>query len=240
VNPVSSPAGRLYKTGDRARRLSNGDIEFLGRVDRQVKIRGHRIELGEIEAALRQHPALRDCVTVAREDTPGERRLVSYIVPEPDKASLASAEWRGFLQTKLPEYMVPSAVVLLEALPLTPNGKLDRTALPVAGPVRPELKQVFVAPSTPTEETLATIWREVLQIGEVGAQDNFFELGGHSLLMTRVISRIREAFQVEVPIRSFFETPTLAGLALAVEELIVTQVSRMSDEQARRMAHSQE
>lgn len=236
----ASLAGRLYRTGDRARWLSNGDIEYLGRIDRQVKIRGHRIELGEIEAALRQHPALRDCVTVARQDAPGELRLVSYIVPELDQASLTASEWRRFLQSKLPEYMVPSAVVQLEALPLTPNGKLDREALPAPGPLRPESKQALVPPSTPTEEILASIWREVLQLAEVGARDNFFDLGGHSLLMTRVVARVREAFQVELSIRRFFETPTLSGLALAIEELIVAQIGRMSDEQARRLARSRE
>lgn len=216
-NPFSDyPNSRLYRTGDLARYRSDGSIEFLGRIDNQVKIRGFRIELGEIEAVLAQHPSIQHAVVLAREDTPGDKRLVAYLVASTDSAASAS-ELRHFLQQKLPEYMVPSAFMFLDSLPLTPNGKLDRKALPVPDQTRPELAETYTAPRTPVEKLLAQIWAVVLKLDKVGIHDNFFRLGGHSLLATQVISRAREAFQVELPVRALFEAPTVAELALRIK-----------------------
>jgi amino acid adenylation domain-containing protein len=204
------PGERLYRTGDLARYLPDGNLEFLGRIDQQVKVRGFRIELGEIEACLGGHPGVEDVVVLAREDQPGEKRLVAYVVGEVEPEGL-----RGYLQAKLPEYMVPAAFVGLEALPLTPNGKVDRKALPAPGWGGRE--EGYEAPRTPTEELLAGIWAEVLRQERVGRQDNFFALRGHSLLATHVVSRLRSLFEVELPMRSVFESPTVAELAQAVE-----------------------
>jgi acyl carrier protein len=206
---------RLYRTGDLARRLANGDIEYLGRIDQQVKIRGFRIELGEIEAALGQHPAVRESVVLAREDAPGDKRLVAYVVAENAPADLAD-QLRAQLRARLPEYMVPSAFVTLDALPLTPNGKLDRKALPV--PERTGAEGVtYVAPRTATEEILAGIWAEVLTLERVGVEDNFFDLGGHSLLATQVVSRVRLALGMELTLREFFAAPTVSRLSARIE-----------------------
>ena len=218
-NPFSDEQGvRLYKTGDLARYLPDGNIEFLGRVDHQVKIRGFRIELGEIEAVLSQHATVREAVVVAREDVPGEKRLVVYVVPSQEPAPTTS-ELRGFLQQKLPDYMVPSIFVMLEVLPLTPSGKVDRRALPVPAQSRLKLESSFVAPRTQVEELVAGIWAQVLKLEQVGIEDNFFELGGHSLLAMQVVSRIRGAFEVELPLRDLFERPTVAGLAERLETI---------------------
>jgi len=224
-NPFTAdPTSRLYKTGDLARYLPDGNIEFLGRIDNQVKLRGYRIELGEIEAVLGQHLAVRAAVVLAREDNPEDpavspgtaKRLVAYVVARPDTST---NELRSFLKQKLPEYMIPSAFVFLESLPLTPNGKVDCKALPVPDQARPELEAIFVRPRNPVEEMLAEIWAEVLRVERIGIHDNFFELGGHSLLATQVISRIRRALQMEIPLRALFETPTVAGLAERIEEV---------------------
>jgi acyl-CoA synthetase (AMP-forming)/AMP-acid ligase II/acyl carrier protein len=210
----TSHKSKLYKTGDLARYLPNGNIEFLGRIDHQVKIRGFRIELGEIEALLRTYSQIKEAVVVARENQSGDKRLVAYIVPDSD-TSIDTIALRGFLQQKLPDYMVPAAFVILEALPLTPNGKIDRKALPAPDISRSEVG--FVPPRNPTEEGLAAIYADVLGLENVGIHDNFFELGGHSLLATRVISRLREAFQMELPLRSLFEKPTVALLSDRIE-----------------------
>ncbi|HEU0079606.1 MAG TPA: amino acid adenylation domain-containing protein, partial [Longimicrobiaceae bacterium] len=209
-DPFSPEAGaRLYRTGDRVRWLAGGEVEFLGRMDHQVKVRGFRVELGEIEAALRGHASVQDAVVLAREDAPGERRLVAYVVAA-EGEEVSGADLRAHLTNRLPEYMVPGPVVVLEMLPLTPNGKVDRRALPA-----PEWsgEAVYVAPRTPAEEMLAGILGEVLRLERVGIDENFFELGGHSLLATRVVSRVRQAFGVELPLRALFEAPTVAGLA---------------------------
>ena len=217
-NPFSKEAELLYKTGDLARYLPNGDIEYLGRIDNQVKVRGFRIELGEIEAVISQYPVVRETVVVVREDSVDSQRIVAYVVPHKEQ-TLAIAELRNFLESKLPNYMVPTAFVPLEALPLTPNGKVDRKALPA-----PELTQISssnIAPaSTPIENLLAGIWAEVLGIDKVGIDNNFFELGGHSLIATRVISQVRQVFQVELPLRYLFEKPTVAGLGKEIEKAI--------------------
>ncbi|MEH1866379.1 MAG: amino acid adenylation domain-containing protein [Nostoc sp.] len=213
----NNPQARLYKTGDKARYLPNGELEYLGRIDNQVKIRGFRIELGEIEALLASHPAVWESVVIVREDEPGDKRLVAYVVPQVEKSPTV-AEVRQFLKDKLPEYMMPSALVLLESLPLTPNGKVDHRALP-----KPELdstlRELYVAPRTPTEEILVQIWAQVLKVEQVGIHDNFFELGGHSLLATQLVSRIRNVFKVELPLRELFATATVAQLAQVIGQL---------------------
>ena len=210
------PGRRLYKTGDLARYLPDGRIEFLGRSDYQVKIRGFRIELGELEAVLREHPAVRDVVVLAREHAQGEKRLVAYVVAQ-GPARPAASDLRNFLRGKLPEYMVPAGFMVLDALPLMPNGKVDRGALPALDRALPELGEAFVMPRTAAEELLAEIWVQILGIERVGIHDNFFELGGHSLLATQVVSRIRDTFGVEMPLRRLFELPTVSGLAKDIE-----------------------
>jgi acyl carrier protein len=211
------PGARLYKTGDLVRYLRDGNIEFLGRRDHQVKIRGFRVEPGEIETILAQHPAVRENVVLGREDTPGEKRLVAYIIPDQEQPPTVS-ELRAFLREKVPDYMVPSAFITLDMLPLTPNGKVNRHALPAPDITKPELEEIFVAPRTPIEEALAEIWAKVLKLERVGVNDDFFDLGGHSLLATQVISRLRDTFQVEIPLRYIFELPTVAKLAEAIKK----------------------
>ncbi len=208
---------RLYKTGDRARYLPDGNIEFLGRTDHQVKVRGFRIELGEIEAALSQHPAIRQAVVEVRENVSGDKRLAAYLVVSHEHAP-AINELRGFLGDKLPEYMIPSSFVILDALPLTPSGKVDRRALPAPDLQGAELDVPFVAPRTRTEERVAEIWIQVLAIKRVGIHDNFFLLGGNSLTASQVISRVRDVFQKKVSLRSLFEKPTVAGLATVIHQ----------------------
>jgi non-ribosomal peptide synthetase component F/acyl carrier protein len=208
---------RLYKTGDLARYLPDGNIEFLGRLDHQVKVRGFRIELGEIEAALARHPAVREVVVVARETARanGDKQLVAYLSLHASQ-SVTTSELRSFLQKSLPEYMLPGAFVFLEALPLNPNGKVDRRQLPDPGAARPELERPWVAPRTPVEEELAGIWRELLKVERVGVYDNFFELGGHSLLLIQLASRLRSRFQIELPLRLLFDMPTLDELTTVI------------------------
>ncbi len=210
----SEPRARLYKTGDLARYLPNGAIEYLGRLDHQVKIRGFRIELGEIESVLAGLAGVREAVVVAREDVPGDKRLVAYLTAKDGEPSKVS-ELRGLLQAKLPEYMVPSAFVTLDRFPLTPNGKVDRKALPQ--PDQARAADAFVPPGTPTEVSLAKIWGEVLGLKQAGLHDNFFESGGHSLLATRAASRASAAFQVDLTLHTLFEHPTLVSLAEQIE-----------------------
>jgi amino acid adenylation domain-containing protein/thioester reductase-like protein len=214
-NPVT-PGIRLYRSGDLARYLPNGELEYLGRIDNQVKIRGFRIELGEIEATLTQHPLIQEAVVVAREDVVGDKRLVAYIVTKCD-ANLNQTELRSFIKQHLPEYMLPSAFVLMDTLPLTSNGKIDRRALPAPEQTRPDLKETFVAPRTPAEEILAEIWANILGLEKVGIHDNFFELGGHSLLIVQLFARLRSAFQIDLPFQTLFDAPTVATLAKRLE-----------------------
>ncbi|MBE8992299.1 thioester reductase domain-containing protein, partial [Nostoc sp. LEGE 12450] len=206
----------LYKTGDLARYLPDGNIEYLGRIDNQIKIRGFRIELGEIEAILSQHPGVKENVVVAREDIPGEKRLVAYFVPQLEQTPTIE-DLRIFLKEKLPQYMVPSAFVMLEFLPLTPNSKIDRKALPVPDSDNIQLAVSFVAPRTPVEKVLADIWANALHLKQVGVLDNFFELGGHSLSTIRVMSQVNETFQINLPLRHLFTAPTIAELAQTIE-----------------------
>ncbi|MFL6284933.1 MAG: amino acid adenylation domain-containing protein [Pyrinomonadaceae bacterium] len=211
ANPFGEgPGARLYRSGDLARFLPNGDIEYLGRIDHQVKLRGHRIEPGEIEAALAGHPSVSAALVTVREVAPGDERLVAYVVAH---AGANAEELKGHLKERLPAYMAPGAWVFLDALPLTRNGKVDRKALPDPDITRRDSGEEFEPPRTQVEEVLASIWSQVLGAERVGRSDNFFALGGHSLLATRIISRVRESFRVELPVRSLFESPTLAKLA---------------------------
>lgn len=218
---------RLYKTGDKARYLPDGTIEFLGRVDYQVKIRGFRIELGEIEGVLTQHPSVQQVVVWLSEDELGSQRLVAYVIPNPKQTPNIS-ELRQFCLNQLPEYMVPSVFVLLKSLPLTPNGKIDRRALPAPEQTRPELEGVYVAPRTPVEKQLAEIWAQVLGIEKIGIHDNFFDLGGHSLLITQLLAQVRETFQVNLSLRSLFQQPTVANIAQKIAQIakLGTQVEQ--------------
>ncbi|MFB2875778.1 AMP-binding enzyme, partial [Floridanema aerugineum] len=216
LTPTPQPP-RLYKTGDLARYLPNGELEYLGRIDNQVKIRGFRIELGEIESLLVKHPAVWESVVVVREETPGDKRLVAYVVPK-GEASVQTDELRQFLTNQLPAYMVPNTFVVLESLPLTSNGKVDYRALPTPN-VKGEPSDKYEAPRTPVEETLAQIWIELLKVERVGIHDNFFELGGHSLLATQLVLCIRDRFKVELPLRDLFNAATLAELAQTIANL---------------------
>jgi len=245
ANPFSDePGSRLYRTGDLARYLPDGNIEFLGRIDNQVKLRGHRIELGEIEACLDQYPGLRESAVVLENGVTGrpsdadtregknptepgrsiknprsDSRLIAYVVPK-QFPKPSDAELRAYLKEKLPEYMIPSVFIAITALPLTPSGKMDRHALPPPDGERPGLADEFTAPRTDLEELVAQVWREILQREQIGVYDNFFELGGHSLLATRVTARLRANFNIDLPVRRLFEFPTVAGLSARVEELL--------------------
>ncbi|HEX6185059.1 MAG TPA: amino acid adenylation domain-containing protein, partial [Pyrinomonadaceae bacterium] len=211
------PGSRLYKTGDLVRYLSDGQIDFLGRIDNQVKIRGFRIEPGEVEVALGQLAGVRQCVVVVREEVGGGgKRLVAYVVAG-EGSEVGAAELRAGLRERMPEYMIPAAFVLLDELPLTPNGKVDRKALPEPEAASASAES-YVAPRTPVEELVCELFAHVLGAERVGIEDNFFELGGHSLMATQLVSRVRETFDVELPLRGLFENPTPASLALKVEE----------------------
>jgi amino acid adenylation domain-containing protein len=216
-HPYSSvPGARLYRTGDLVRYLGDGNIDFLKRMDHQVKIRGFRIELGEIEAVLQEYPAVRESLVVIREDTPGDKRLVAYVVADPEDKVTLVADLRSWLRERLPEYFMPALFVVLEKLPLTPNGKIDRRALPAPEYVPQLAEETLILPRTPEEERVAEIWADVLEIKPIGMKANFFDLGGHSLLATRIITRIREAFSVDVPLRVMFDSPTIAAVAAHV------------------------
>src|SRR5262245_23060766 len=213
ADPFGAEGGRMYRTGDLGRYGEDGSIEYLGRVDDQVKIRGYRIELGEIEAILNEHPAVAQGIVLARKDEPGEQRLVGYVV---GPQQVSGQELREYLRERLPDYMLPGAIVQLEAMPLTPNGKIDRRALP-----KPELNgagRLHIGPRTAVEEIVCGVWAEVLRVEQVGIYDNFFELGGHSLIATQVVSRMRNLLGVEVSLRSLFTHPTAAAIAAEVEQ----------------------
>jgi amino acid adenylation domain-containing protein len=243
------PGARLYRTGDLARHRPDGALDFLGRADAQVKVRGVRIELGEIEQGLLAHPAVREAAALARQDEPGgETRLVGYVVLTEEASAEPEAilaDLRRHLRESLPEAMVPAAFVPLAALPLTANGKLDRVALPAPERTRRVTDSAYMPPRDPVEQGLAEIWAEVLRLERVGVQDDFFALGGHSLLATQLISRVRERFEVEVPITALFDHPTVEGLAVVVEELrleqedgedlarMLEELDGLSDEEAR-------
>jgi acyl-coenzyme A synthetase/AMP-(fatty) acid ligase/acyl carrier protein len=210
--------GRLFKTGDLAQYGLDGEIQYLGRTDTQVKVRGIRIELGEIEAVLESHEAVRQAVVML--DPSGENRMVAYFVSEPGNA-VDVGQLRRFVRSKLPEHMMPSSFLLLDALPLTPNGKVDRRSLPPV-PKTTDHEHEYIAPRNETEQKLADIWSEVLRLDPIGIDDNFFEIGGHSLLAVKVIARVRKEFGVEVAMRSLFEEPTIAGFSRAIEKARVS------------------
>ncbi|MCL6753071.1 amino acid adenylation domain-containing protein [Nostoc sp. CCCryo 231-06] len=234
-NPFSDkPAARLYKTGDLARYLPSGEIEYIGRIDHQVKIRGFRIELGEIEALLEQHPQVRETVVVAREDIPNDCRLVAYLVNH-ENTTPSINELRRFLKEKLPEYMLPSVFVVLDALPLTANGKVDRRALPVPENLRPELTKTFQPPQSEIEQKIAKIWQELLGVEKIGVDDNFFDLGGHSLIATQLVSQIRKDFQVVISLRHIFEAPTVAELALVIEDILIEELEELTEEETAKL-----
>jgi len=218
ANPFSrEPETRLYKTGDLARQLPDGNLEFLGRIDQQVKIRGFRIEPGEIEFVLGRHPGVRECVVMARADTAdGTKTLAAYLVVSAEPAPTV-AELREFLLAKLPDYMVPAAFVVLAKLPLTPNGKVDRKALPAPDENRLASGMKYVAPRTPTETALAKVWCELLDVERIGIHDNFFTLGGHSLIAVRMLFRIHNALGVDLPVNAVLKNPTLAALSMVVD-----------------------
>ena len=215
---ATAPGARLYRSGDLARRLPDGGLEYLGRIDHQVKIRGFRIELGEIEAALARHPGVRDCAAAVRKVGPGEPGIAAWYVPATDPIPTA-AELRAFLQQSLPGHMIPAVFEPLASLPTTGSGKLDRKALPAPGRAGSPGDAERAAPRTPLEETLVDLWKELLGAEQVGREDDFFELGGHSLVATRLISRLRDRLQVEVPPQLIFQTPRLAALAEALEQV---------------------
>jgi acyl carrier protein len=216
------PGARLYHTGDTARYLPDGNIEFLGRVDQQVKVRGHRIELGEIESALSEHEAVKEAVLLARGDGGEDVRLVAYLVTSETSEArktgepVTASELRRFLKQKLPDYMIPAAFVMLDAMPLTPNGKVDRRALSATAthPAEPGDDHLeFIAPQTDLERTIARVWQEALRVERLSIHDNFFDLGGHSLLMAHVHAKLREVLQTDVPVIELFKYPTITSLA---------------------------
>lgn len=211
------PGARMYQTGDRVKWLADGTIEFLGRLDHQVKLRGFRIELEEIETLLSQHPAVREVVVLMREDIKNEKRLIAYVVA--NQTSLTVNDLRVYLRPMLPGYMLPEAFVLLEALPLSSNGKIDRQALPAPEDAGAGYPEDFVAPRTPAEEKIVAIWAEILKRERVSIHDNFFFLGGHSLLATQIISRINDAFHIQLPLRKLFEDPTPAGIGEVIQQM---------------------
>jgi acyl carrier protein len=220
--------GRLYRTGDLARFIpaTDGlDLEFLGRIDHQMKIRGHRIEPGEIESQLNLHPSVRESVVLARETSSSQKQLVAYFIPRRQPGP-AFRELSGFLRARLPDYMLPAAFVACDAWPLTPNGKVDRSALPAPDDSTHCASRPFAAPRNPVEESVAKVWSEVLARPRVGAHDNFFELGGHSLLAAQAVSRLKESFNIHLSIRSLFEKPTVAQLAREIERMTTQRAPR--------------
>ena len=225
---------RIYRTGDRGRYLPDGNIEFTGRIDEQVKVRGFRIELGEIESVLTEHESVTEAVVIALEDRGSEKRLVAYVVTVPG-ASRNISDLRGHLKERLPDYMIPSAFVYLDALPLTSHGKIDRRALPAPDAERPTLAEAFIEPQTPAEKKLASIWSKLIGINRIGINDNYFELGGDSLLATQLVSHVRNVFEVELPLVELFRHPTLAEMATSIEEAIIEQMEEISDEEAEQL-----
>ncbi|WP_393062391.1 amino acid adenylation domain-containing protein [Streptomyces sp. LN549] len=222
-NPLHTPTDpRTYHTGDLVTWRPDGTLEFIGRIDNQIKLRGYRIELGEIENALHTHPHIHTTTITLREDTPGNKQLTAYITNTPGAPTPTSHELRTHLQQQLPDYMIPTTYVTLDHLPLTPNGKIDTKALPAPDSHRPDLDATFVAPRTTAEHVVTTVWSEILGIDTIGIHDNFFELGGHSLLATQVTSRLRRQLGIDVPVRTIFTSPTPATLAAAMRELTAT------------------
>lgn len=241
------PGARLYKTGDLGRLLPNGSIEFIGRVDDLVKVRGFRIELAEIAKTIRQHPEINDAFVLSLDSNSDSSRIVAYAVRNL-RSTITATDLRSYVRKKLPDYMVPARFIFLDALPVSPNGKIDRKALPVPGRSRPELDTPLVAGRTLLEKDLAQIWAEVLELDQVGIHDNFFDLGGHSLAAARVVTRVFRHFQVDVPLQRLFDSPTVAEMAVVImehqgkrlcnEEIenILAEIESLSEEEAQRLA----
>jgi acyl carrier protein len=237
---------RIFLTGDLGKRLEDGCFEHLGRKDFLVKVRGFRVEAGDVEEKLSGYPGIKEAAVIGRAKTSGDTRLVAYIVPTKRPGPKVN-ELRRFLKERLPDYMIPSAFMTLDRLPRTPAGKLDRKALPDAGNARPDLDTPFVTPRTPVEERLAQIWAEVLSLDGVGIHDNFFDLGGHSLAATRVVSQVIKQFQLELPLQSLFQSPTVAEMAVLIAEneakkldetdmhRILAELESLSDEDAKKI-----
>ena len=237
-NPFSNVSGdRLYRTGDLARFLPNGEIAFLGRVDEQIKIRGYRIEPAEIVKALDEHPAVQASCVIAREVEPGDKRLVAYFVAQPNTKP-THAELRNFISARIPEYMIPAVFVTVDKLPLNASGKVDRTALPAPDTTNTLRDTEFVAPRNPIEERVACMLASLLDLDQVSVEDNFFLLGGHSLLGTQLIARIRDAFGIELNLKSLFDSPTAAKLSAEVESLLMAKLEAMTDDEAQRLLNS--
>jgi acyl carrier protein len=219
-NPYGGKEGeRMYRTGDVVRWRREGKLEYLGRVDHQVKVRGYRIELGEIETVLESHEGVERAVVVAKEEAGGDKRLVGYVVKRAGAEVLEMGQLREHVREQLPEYMVPAVLMELEKLPLSPNGKIGRKSLPEPGGEPERSGREYVEAKTAAERLLAELWSELLRVKRVGVRDNFFELGGHSLLATQMISRLRKALQMEVPLRRVLESPTIEGLVQVITEL---------------------
>jgi hypothetical protein len=249
-NPYGTRSERLYKSGDLARYREDGEIEFLGRIDTQIKIRGFRVELGEIEAALARHPAIREAVVISREDKPGQQRLVAYFVTAAGH-TVSAKELRSALRESLPDYMIPAVFVPLDALPLHPNSKLNRKALPAPEEAPLESDTPYEAPRSPLEKLLADIWMEVLALDKVGVRDDFFEVGGQSILATQFIARVQQVLPGTVTLQAIFEAPTIAGLADLImrsqseqeqvekDELaeLFAEIQGLSDEEVRELLH---
>ena len=222
VEDPFADGGRIYRTGDLVRWREDGALDFLGRIDQQIKLRGFRIELGEIESAMLAHDGIASAAAIVREDVPGDKRLVGYLVPRAGEHADTEA-LRSALRAKLPPFMVPSAFVVLETMPTTPNGKIDRRALPAPDGARPELERTYIAPETPMEEALAEVWASVLTLEEIGVEDNFFDLGGHSLLAVKMLARVRDELGIDLPLRVVFEASTVRGLAEAATEHLLVE-----------------
>jgi len=234
-DPFSTVRGaRLYRTGDLARFLPDGEIAFLGRIDEQIKIRGYRIEPAEIVKALDEHPAVQASAVIAREVEPGDKRLVAYIVPQ-QNSKPAHGELRNFISARIPEYMIPAAFVTLDSLPFNASGKVDRAALPAPDSTNTLRDNEFIGPRSPIEERVAAMLASLLDLGQVSVEDNFFLLGGHSLLGTQLIARIRDAFGIELSLKSLFDSPTAAKLSAEVETLLMARLEAMTDDEAQRL-----
>jgi acyl carrier protein len=237
-NPFARQSdSRLYRTGDMACSLPDGQIEFLGRVDDQVKIRGYRIETNEIVTMLDRHPLVQGSVVVAREDTPGDKHLVAYVVPR-ENVQLTGKVLREFLLLNLPEYMIPAAFYRLDSLPLSASGKIDRRALPSPLQAHQLCDDEYIAPRTPVEERITSILGSLMHLERVGVTENFFLLGGNSLLGAQVIARVRDAFGVDLTLLSLFDHPTVAELASQVEQCFMTRLQAMSEDEAQRLLAS--
>jgi len=219
----------MYRSGDMVKYRADGTIEFIARMDEQVKVRGYRVELSEIEAVLSQLPEVEESAVIARETAAGDRQLVAYVTV--NKPTFTANQLRSFLRQKLPDYMVPTALVTLGRLPLTANGKVDKRALAHL-PCTARSSRQYVAARSHEEKVLVEMWKELMGLRQVGVEDDFFEIGGHSLLATQVTAKVRQAFDVEIPLRCVFDNPTIAALAAIIDEMLVEKMEQISDEEA--------